>query len=179
MVSQNRAMIRQFEASVTRVAQRLPRELVVPFTKKVALEALARVIAKTPVLSGRARGGWIVSLGAPSSLQTALADTQKRKAPLPIASGDLGPTGPATTSSSYREGLRVLSALEPYVVVWISNNVSYVPILEAGRIEGGGRQTVETVFGPIFGRRQGATGSIQAPQGMLSVTVQELVTIFA
>jgi len=101
--------------------------------KKVTFEALRRLVMKTPVKTGRAQGNWQVTIGNPAEGQLDIVD----------------PDGKNTISA----GMAALVNLQPYQVVWISNNVDYIEALEHGH-------------------------SQQAPQGMLSVTVEEMKGMF-
>lgn len=101
--------------------------------KKIVLEALRRLVMKTPVDTGRARGNWQVTIAAPAEGQLQETDT----------------IGTATIL----QGLEAIASLPAYEVVWISNNVDYIELLEHGH-------------------------SKQAPAGMLAVTVEELRTMF-
>lgn len=83
------------------------------FVVKIGFEALKRVVQKTPVDTGRARGNWQVSVGQP--IETVRDERDKR--------------GGRTIS----EGFDVMDAqAQPYGVVYISNNVDYIGPLEDG-----------------------------------------------
>lgn len=79
---------------------------VVKAKKLIALEALRRIIQKTPVDTGRARGNWQVSLEL-------LAEENWSKDPL-------------------SEGAAYLSKLRDFEILYIFNNVEYVIYLEEG-----------------------------------------------
>ena len=81
------------------------------FQKRVALEALERVVAKTPVDTGRARQSWQVRRNATSEAD--VGEWQQR--------------------DSVVEGQGVILALkEPYGIVHIFSNVEYIEFLENG-----------------------------------------------
>lgn len=107
---------------------KLPKE-VIQAQKKLVLEALKRVVMRTPVDTGRARGNWQVTIARPSD---SVIDAEDK-----------------TGSDTISKGLSALSALPPYQVVWISNNVDYIEFLEEGT-------------------------SQQSPKGMVRLTVIEL-----
>ena len=110
--------------------------------KTVAIEVLRRAMLKTPVDTGRARGGWGITLASSDS-----------------TSGKLDKSGNATLA----EGVSKIKQSFPNASIYISNNVAYIQILEAGiRVGGDGRRT----------------GSFQAPQGMLAITVDEVLDLF-
>jgi hypothetical protein len=117
--------------------------------KKVILEALTRIVKRTPVDTGRARANWQATLNTPSNQSTPHAGKpskpKRTKAPALSVAG----------SEAVARGLAVLDGLKPYSVFWISNNVQYVKYLESG-----GRM------------------SKQAPRGMVAVTVEELKAMF-
>lgn len=135
---------KEFNRLVMREADRLTRDEFVLFHKKIVIEAFSRIVLKTPVDTGRARGGWQVSVGSlPGGGESNTFDT----------AGD----GTITL------GIGQLGGLPPYEVVYISNSVPYIEILENGR--------VEDANGIL-------RGSEQAPNGMVAVTVAELTSIF-
>jgi len=92
-------------------------------TKERARQMLERLVYRTPVDTGRARGGWLVGLNS-----------------APFGEGGPDPEGSLTIS----EGFRVLEPLgktfslrrflsAKYTDVIIANNVPYMKYLEAGR----------------------------------------------
>jgi len=125
--------LEQFNKEIDDFAQRLVPEEVVKLQKKLVLEALQRIVKKTPVDTGRARGNWQTTIG--ESAEAALIAIDKN--------------GGATIA----KGLAAIAELPPYSIVWISNNVNYIEFLEAG-------------------------SSKQAPSGMVSLTVEELRSMF-
>jgi len=125
--------LQQFNAEIQEFAKKVVPNEIVKFQKKIVLEALRRLVQKTPVDTGRAKGGWQVTIEAPASGQLDRTDKD----------------GAGTVA----EGLAAISHLPPWQMVWITNNVDYIEKLEHG-------------------------GSQQAPQGMVSVTVAELRTMF-
>jgi hypothetical protein len=158
--------IEVFERKVREFAVKLGAETVVLFHKRLAFDLLARVIAKTPVLTGRARGNWQVTVGVPATGYIGGVDSFLAKAPQQAESA-------VASSSAYDAGVKQLTGLAPFSIVWISNNVPYINVLEAGRLAMG--------FGPLVAASKGvprATGSIQAPEGMLRPTINELLLSF-
>jgi hypothetical protein len=125
--------LKEFNREVEDFVKTLPQKHIVPFQKKLVLEALKRVVLKTPVDTGRARGNWQVTIGSP-------------------AEGQLEGTG--SSDAVIARGLAVLANLQPYQIVWISNNVDYIEFLEHG-------------------------SSKQAPEGMLALTIEELRVMFS
>jgi hypothetical protein len=82
--------------------------------RKFALEALSRLVMKTPVRTGCARGNWNVSIGEPD------------------ASYDLDKTDPQG-DSTISEGLSVVEqALATGPSIFITNNLPYIMALEYG-----------------------------------------------
>lgn len=148
----------EFEAKLGAYIETLVPSQAVAFHKKIALEALTRVVLKTPLLSGRARGNWQVTIGAPASGTTA-----------PDAAGN----------STINAGLFQLTNLQPFTVVFLTNNVEHIEILENGGF-------LPKNPGPSSDPRPGRFGrvlvkdgySIQAPKGMVLETISELLTIF-
>lgn len=101
----------QFNKELDDFAKKLP-EKVTLIQKKVVLEALRRLVMRTPVDTGRARGNWQVTIAEPSEGQVEVFDSE----------------GSATIS----KGLAALAGLPNFQVVWISNNVDYIEFLEHG-----------------------------------------------
>lgn len=132
--------------------EELPKKLM-EVQKKIVLMALRRVVEMTPVDTGRARGGWLVSINKPSSEKVEdFKEVQpeerliineleggRKEAPLLNKTGD----------EVVKKGLAVLAGLRPMQVVWISNNVDYIEFLEEGH-------------------------SQQAPAGMVAITVAKI-----
>lgn len=102
----------EFNREIERIGKTLPAESIVAYHKKICLEFLARVIDKTPVDTGRARGNWQVTVNAKSSASLDVTDK----------------TGDAT----FAHGVGNLSALPPYAIVWVANHVHYISFLEEG-----------------------------------------------
>jgi len=90
---------------------------VVVIHKKIALELLRRCVEKTPVDTGRAKGGWQLTLGSPTDGQTGRSDETAR-----------GEADSGTVSAA----LAALAGLKAFEVVWLSNNVEYIGELENG-----------------------------------------------
>jgi len=101
----------QFNREIDAFARKIPLRTTT-LQKKVVLEALRRLVMKTPVDTGRARGNWQVTIGDPARGQTDETDM----------------IGTATIA----QGLQALAGLPAYQVVWISNNVDYIEELEHG-----------------------------------------------
>jgi len=80
--------------------------------KKIVLEAFRRVILKTPVDTGRARMGWMLTINSPT---------------------DAVPPAGKYDSPDLTGGLAAISTLGFAQVVWLSNNVEYIGWLEEGR----------------------------------------------
>ena len=150
--------VQAFNAELTRWAkQRLPEE-VKRVTTAVALEALTRIVGRTPVDTGRARGGWQVAIGSPAA-----------------GEGENDQNGTNTVS----RGSATIRSAPPFSDVHITNNVEYIDILENGGFD-------PPDPGPSKDRRPGRKGRIlveggystQAPRGMVDLTFQELRAIF-
>lgn len=84
----------------------LPEELKV-FQGKIAFEALRRIVLKTPVDTGRARGNWQTTVGS-------------------------APAGEQRSETPIEDGAAVLKQIEAFCIVYVSNNVPYIIYLEDG-----------------------------------------------
>lgn len=101
MASDFGRQIRNFSRLVERRAERVARGAV--------LELGTRIITRTPVDTGRARGGWQTSIG-----------------------GTAGPAPGRSPAEAERELARAAETLVVGDQVHISNAVEYVPVLERG-----------------------------------------------
>ncbi len=87
-------------------------EIHLKFQKRIALEALTRIIKRTPVDTGRARANWQL---ASSTNESEVGGTD--------------PGGSATIAG----GLSAIDRITvPFGVIWIFNNVEYITLLEEG-----------------------------------------------
>ena len=78
--------------------------------RTVALDMTSSIVLRTPVDSGRARGNWQVSIGAPSARVT----------------GELDPAG----AMAQAKALGALASYRPGASVFIVNNLPYIIPLE-------------------------------------------------
>lgn len=102
--------------------------------KKIALQTFTGIVKKTPVDKGRARASWVIGVGNRQN-SPVLSDNQQFS---------------ATEATRYAgEELAELSRIKPFSVVFISNSLPYIEVLENG-------------------------SSDQAPNGMVAVTLQEV-----
>ena len=106
----------EFNAKVRNFAQVLAPKKFELFFKKVALTALKKLVEKTPVDTGRARGNWQLTINYPADWEI---DTEDRTGSGTIAKG--------------RNRLRGLPQHGIGQVVFISNNVPYAKDLDEGR----------------------------------------------
>lgn len=87
-------------------------QLVIRIQQKIAFEILEGVVNMNPVLTGRSRGNWQVSLGVP-------------------ASGVLD-SWPAGAQDVIYRGQATIDSIQVFGPVYISNNVPYILELEKG-----------------------------------------------
>ena len=105
--------LRDFNLKVTEFTKNAPPELVQKTHQYLALQGLRRIVLRTPVDTGRARGGWQVTLSRP---------TVKLPAVRPDRSGQ----------QTISRGVAKVGAIRPYSRSWIGNNVHYIGFLEDG-----------------------------------------------
>lgn len=147
--------LREFTLDLDKVAQTLPAETVQKAHRALHLQALGRIVRRTPVDTGRARGNWQSSTGQP------ITSTVER----------LDPSG----ASSLQEGQQVAARIAPFDASFIANSLDYITVLENGGF-------VPPDPGPSSDPRPERKGrvlvrggySVQAPQGMVGLTFQEL-----
>ena len=106
----------------------LPGELVL-FHKKIALDALSRIVLKTPVDVGRARGGWQIDIG---------------KAPDEDI-GRIDKSGGTVLSVEAKK----LDQLIAFQMIVIGNNVEYIRVLEKGNSSQAPNGMVEITFAEL------------------------------
>lgn len=149
-----------FADSIRTEFRRMEDEVFLAIIKDLASNALADLIYYTPVDTGYARSGWIVTFDTPSS-ETLPEDSSDKK-------------GAATFS----KGLKVIEGMPKYPSIFMSNNTEYIEILNAGRWAGEAIGEGEFAFGAgvtSAARRTGARGSIQSPDGILNPTFQHML----
>jgi hypothetical protein len=141
--------ISQFNTEIDAFAKTVP-DKVTDLQRKIVFYALMRLIEKTPVDTGYARFNWQTTIGSPAEGQ--VGERQKSTAKKGERHTERPPIRPED-QVVIDKGLAVIASLPPYQVVWISNNVDYIELLED-------------------------RWSKQAPEGMLAITVQELLLMF-
>jgi hypothetical protein len=80
--------------------------------KRIAADLLRRIVFRTPVKTGRARGNWQVNSGP--ALEQSIPETDKN--------------GAKTVS----RGMTSISSAQPYGLITLFNNVNYIRFLEGG-----------------------------------------------
>lgn len=167
----------EFNAALREWAEiRVPTE-VAHVMRLISLEALSRVILKTPVDTGRTRANWQVSLETPLEGQVEIKDRD----------------GTRTIS----RGKTIIEKAPAYSIVWLANNVDWIEVLENGGYEPKNPSNDQDsmkkrAWGRSKARRrqalaelgnEGATFvrdgySMKAPHGMVQLAFEELKTIF-
>ncbi len=145
-------------------------ERVGSFQRTLAIKALEGVVLKTPVDTGRARANWQVGNDA-----------------VPEGVSDAVDTGGG--NDTLAKGKAAIAETKPFTKTAIVNNVAYIEILENGGfvppdpVDSPEANARRSHLRKVFGHRDDNEGkpkvkggySIQAPQGMLAVTFEELV----
>ncbi len=127
------SIVSTFNADIKKFAREVAPEEAVQVQRKIALEALKRLVMKTPVKTGRARANWQVGINTDPEGWLETFDKEG---------------GPTINSGA----AQILGM--PLGTCFITNNVNYIEELEHGK------------------------SKIQAPHGMLIVTVEELRRLF-
>lgn len=102
---------RDFARRIRNIANGIPRN-VSATASEAALRILSVVVPATPVDTGRARGNWQTSIGAPITRENNRLDV--------------------TGQSAIAEGRRVLGYKPPGATIYITNNVKYIGRLNEG-----------------------------------------------
>ena len=114
----------KFNKALEEFTEHIAPEMLVTFQKRIVLELLRRVVLKTPVDTGRARGNWQVEVGTPPS------GVLERD-----AKGEDAEASDVSTADAGRviaDALAKLGRLGFGEVVWVANNLEYVIFLEEG-----------------------------------------------
>jgi len=122
----------------------LPRQTAM-FHRKIHLEVLKRVVMRTPVDTGRARGGWQSSVGHVGTGESSYEGRENASDPKAPRRAVGGPAA----AHAVNQGVGASAAIQGYTMSYITNNVHYVKYLENGT-------------------------SQQAPKGMVGVTLIEI-----
>lgn len=91
------------------------------FKRMLALVALAKVVEKSPVDTGRFRGNWQVTTGHPATGEVGSADDAWDQSP---------PGSAAGTAMAAHQGQ--IGGLQPGDSIYLTNNVPYAGALEYG-----------------------------------------------
>lgn len=146
-----------FADSLRTAVRKIEEEVAPEIVRALASNALADLVNLTPVDTGYARSGWIVTLDTPSTEAPGAGSTDK------------------SGSATMRAGQATLARAPKFPSIFISNNVAYIEVLDAGRRQGD-FQTEDTVFGEVTSsRRRRASGSIQSPNGILTPTFEAML----
>jgi len=105
--------VRQFNRNLKKMAKSLPATSLLAFHKKLAFDLFRKIILKTPVDTGRARGNWQMNVGTPLKNEKDTADRNG--------------------SGTVQNGFANLLSLSPFQTIFITNNVQYIGSLENGR----------------------------------------------
>ena len=104
--------LRQFNRELSAFGEKVVPEEHLAFQKRIALDLLRRIVLRTPVDTGRARGNWQTSLGPSANSQLDIFDVN----------------GGGTIS----RGAAVIGGAQPFGLMTIFNNVDYIRFLENG-----------------------------------------------
>ena len=103
--------VKQFSSALEKAAENIIPSMLVELQTQLVLDLLRRVVLKTPVDTGRARGNWQVGIGEiPDGILDRTADPQAI-----IAAAE-----------------KKLEQLGFGEIVWVANNLEYVTFLEDG-----------------------------------------------
>lgn len=151
--------LREFNREFDAATKDLPARESLAIQRRMALDGIGRLVDHTPVDEGDAKGGWQTTVGEPAEQSIDRFD----------------PSGSAVLA----EARSVIDSLPPFSVLWFANNEPHILVLEHGLFD-------PPDPGPSKDKRVGRFGrvlvqggySVQAPQGMVALTVEELTTQF-
>lgn len=104
--------IDSFNRRVSQWAKDKPAEVITKFQRALTIEALSRVVLMTPVDTGRARGGWQISVSTIDVSSPNRLDQSGQKV--------------------IEDESKKVGDLKPFKVVFLQNNVAYIGFLERG-----------------------------------------------
>jgi len=102
-----------FNIRMQKNAGLFPKELASVFVQKIAMTVLMKLVEKTPVDTGRARGNWQVTLNQPAE---------------GYDESEIDKNG----GNTFTKGSMVIDDAPEYPIIWITNNVPYIQRLEEG-----------------------------------------------
>lgn len=146
-----------FNRGIQRALRNLEEKVIPQAVTKISLDAFSEIVKRTPVDRGQHRASWQIGINRPADGEVKALDSS------------------AGGSNTVTREAPKLFKLPPYPIVHITNNAPAIEILEDG-----GFQPKNP--GPSKDRRKGRFGrvlvrdgySVQAPQGMVKVTVARL-----
>ncbi len=130
------ANLESFNREIIRASVNIPKEQLSIVLRKIALEALTKLVLRTPVDTGRARGNWQLDIATASATELDVTGGGQ-KAPLNTRGGE-GTAGADAINSGLSKLARIQS--NPFTTIHIVNNVPYLEFLEAGRSDQVNRQ---------------------------------------
>lgn len=149
--------VKQFKTAILSWADDMVPKSLVMWQKRIVFEALRKIIKRTPRDEGRLVGGWTITVDwFPAQAQTGIE---------------------ATKADAISKNIGALANLTPFRIVFISNPVEYAYVHEEGKFD-------PPDPGPSKSKKKGRKGKVlvkggystQAPQGMVGITYQELIT---
>lgn len=151
------ASLRKFNRSLDGFMRNVEEDAIPLAVAKIALDGFSEIVKRTPVDTGRARGNWQIGINVRPTGEIARKDK----------------TG--TTAVNDAAIKLIARPLPRYPVIYITNNVGYIAVLEQGGFK-------PPNPGPSKDPRKGRKGrtlvrdgySVQAPQGMVAVTLERL-----
>tara|TARA_Y100000310_G_scaffold344961_1_gene460804 strand:+ start:3428 stop:3922 length:495 start_codon:yes stop_codon:yes gene_type:complete len=123
--------------------------------RTISIMLLEGAVKRTPVDTGRAKGNWQLSIGTPET-------------------GEVSTKLSARATSNPKEAAK-LNGLAPYSVVWLSNNVTYIEVLEFGGFVPKNPTEPSDPRPKRAGQVWVKDGySVQAPGGMLRLAIADV-----
>jgi hypothetical protein len=103
--------VHDFNRRVLGFSGAIPEEIIGPVMKRAGFETLRGTVFGTPVITGRLRGGWMLTVGQPTD--------------------DEGPPDAAGTGA-IGSGQAELRAWRPFDTIYLQNSVNYASYVEHG-----------------------------------------------
>ena len=107
--------VREFNKKLLDFGKRLSFQQVMDFQRKIVFQIITNAVFGTPVITGRARGGWQVSIG-----ELEIDNTENDK------------EGHSTID---RAKIKIERSAKKLQIMYVLNNVEYISILEFGNEE--------------------------------------------
>jgi len=156
--------LKQFQADLENFVLNVVPTKLTTLQRAICFEALGKIIERTPRDIGQTVGNWQVTVNYKPN-----ADVERHFQ----TKGNADKSGSATLA----RGMRAIATIPPFCTVFITNNSEHIRVLEEGLFDPPDPGPSKDPRPDRKGKILVAGGySVQAPHGMVAVTIQDLRT---